>query len=306
MVHVVEKNPFRGNIHNEYALDGIQMLMGFVSILLNILLLISNYLRKKSRWEVDGLLITITALLDCVIGCYFVIGTAFRLTDPSVVYDSSPWCVFSFTMGRTASVACLNMVALLAMVRYAVIVHQHPPRRWCWTTVAILLLVTCFIVAMLRAHTDTLYVFPSRMYCAPINRHDTAHYKILVNITVWIALPPILIIPFCYISLAVNYVRQVRGLYGGVFPRHGRHPRHVVGMFLIVIAYVAAIIPKLYMLISFFQFENTPSPLFDGISTTSSNFISIINAIFPLLFHEEINPITAGLLESMPSMSQAA
>ncbi|KAJ9088586.1 hypothetical protein DSO57_1021480 [Entomophthora muscae] len=303
MVQIDETSPFEGNIHDEYVLDSIQMLMGFVSILLNILLLISNYLRKKSRWEVDGLLITITALLDCVIGCYFVIGTAFRLTDPSVVYDSSPWCVFSFTMGRFAPFASLSMVALLAIVRYVVIVHRRPPRRWLWTTTAILLLISCLAVVILRAHTDVLYVSPSLMYCAPTHRSDVAHYKALVHITVLISFPPILIIPFCYISLTLNYVRQVRGLYGGVFPRHGRH---VVGMFLIVIAYVAATIPKLSMLISFFLFENIPSPFFDGISTTSSNFISIINAIFPLLFHDEINPTTAGLLKSMPSMSQAA
>lgn len=303
-MHRPERSPFR-NTHTEPVLDGIQMMVGFASIVLNILLLVANHLRKATRWEVDGLLITATAVLDCVIGGYFVLGTAFRVVDPTIVHDSSPWCVVSFMMGRTASIAVLDMVALLALVRYMVIVHQHPPRRWFWSCLAVLLLGLCFVVALLRASTDVLHVFPSRMYCAPTHRDDAAHYKILVHLTVLLSFPPILIIPFCYIGITVAYVRQIYAMYNGEFPPYGRPLRRVVGMALIVLAYFAAILPEFVLLIAFRSYGKRPSPLFDGLAVTAFNTISIINALFPLLFHEEINPTNAGILDAIATMPPA-
>ncbi|KAJ9077468.1 hypothetical protein DSO57_1016594 [Entomophthora muscae] len=280
------------------GMDLIQVAMGGTSIFLNSLLLISNYKRNNTRWAIDGILISITALLDCIVGLFLVCGTLLRISNPSIVYDNSPWCIVSFIASRILTIACLDLVAILSLVRYLVINRNHSQRPKLWISISILVLLSLSTIAVFRILTEKLSVFPSRMYCTPIPSPKTT---ILARLTEGLCLLPLVIIPLCYISITASYIRRAYITYGGEFPVNSRPVRRILGVMLIILAYYAATVPKYVIVGTFRIYNQLPSPLVDAISTIAFTSIPLINAIFPLMFHEEINAAYCSLLSYRPS-----
>ncbi|KAJ9060455.1 hypothetical protein DSO57_1030751 [Entomophthora muscae] len=280
--------PFFGNTERVWWIETLQLSIACVSIVLNGVLLRSNYRRTESRWATDGILITLTAILDLILGAYLITNSSIRFTHPELVRDNSDWCTLTFIMGRAFGLACLVLVALLSLVRYLVIVRGHKPHPRRWTCISLFICLFLPILFSVRAKLSTLYVFPSKLYCSPVQTESGFFPHFVAVVFYGLSLPPLVIIPFCYASVSFHYSRLVSNIYGGETSTRAKIREKIIGTTIIVISYWFVILPDFIQLLAFRQYGFITNPYLDGLVCCLSNCISLINALFPLLYHEEI------------------
>ncbi|KAJ9079186.1 hypothetical protein DSO57_1038056 [Entomophthora muscae] len=275
-------SPIFGELWDEPWLNILQMAVASGSFILNIILLLANYRRENTRWATDGILCTITGLADCTIAMYVMLSTAARTFDHTLLYDDSTWCRINYIVGRTMGLACLDVAALLSLVRYLVIVRGHAPHPRGWACVALSLLALIATVTFEHSRNSTIYVFPAKLYCSPVNeRNSLLLLSILIQL---LGILPLFVIPFCYARVSLHYVKIASRL--SVQPQLRSK---IFGICIMATAYILAFAPDyiIFGLLNYFYI--LPTPLLTGLASCISGCVSLLNAIFPLLYHTEIH-----------------
>lgn len=267
------------------ALDIAKVLLGVVGVALNVVLFAANA-RRSPRSSTDRGLLSLTAVIDLVLGAHTICATLVRIARPELVTDGSVWCAFSYILGHTAAVASVDMVALLSLVRYLSIARGHRHRSRLWVAIAFGLLVALCAVDLARIASSQLYVYPSAMYCAPLGTVFSPLCVALSYVNLLFSFPPLLVIPTCYFLVALFYRRGYIDMYGGELPRVAF--RRLLGLLAVVVGYALVILPKYTMVVLFRLTDRVPSPALDATCALLFNGVPIINALFPLLFHQEI------------------
>ncbi|KAJ9073398.1 hypothetical protein DSO57_1016939 [Entomophthora muscae] len=266
----------------------LQILTAVLSFSVNIILLICNYHRGKERWSTDGILITINAVLDCILSWYLIIADLFRISNPSLVYDGSPWCHVTFIFERAIGTSCLNVVMLLSVVRYLVIVQKKNSNRIVWTGATMALIFGLLTVTLIRSSNTKLHVYPSGMYCYPISTEEGKVESITYFVYLLFYVPHMFIIPFCYFCISRHYSLIISTFDMTHFNLPTRIQAKVFGLAAVAVAYWACIMPHIIIVQSIYILNTKPPPLLDGLLYWLKGCFLLINAIFPLLFHTEI------------------
>ncbi|KAJ9071845.1 hypothetical protein DSO57_1033124 [Entomophthora muscae] len=141
-------------------LDLLQLCVALASLILSGILMLANLRRGIWRWETDGILMTMIAFLDSVLGVYTIVATVIRMAVPFAAYDDSVWCQINFVFSRVLGISCLNLIMLLSLVRYSVIVFFCKSHPRFWTVVAILSVTTITLATSFRLYGAKLYIFP--------------------------------------------------------------------------------------------------------------------------------------------------
>ncbi|KAJ9070780.1 Galanin-like G-protein coupled receptor npr-9 [Entomophthora muscae] len=261
-------------------IDLLYSLTTLVSFVVNVILLVCNYRRGEGRWSTDGILITINALLDSILAAYAVSSTLVRIQYPSTIFRDSLWCHITLFIERALSTACLNTVMLLALVRYLVIVHKTNPYPRFWAFVAFGLILALLILAGICSRDSKLYVYPSGMYCYPVFSRLENTSKAVYLFYLIFYIPHLLIISFCYLRISWHYQQLLRArefrATTGVWGK-------ILGLFVVVLAYWVSIIPHIVIV----NIVN-PNITLDGLFYWFKGCFLLINALFPVLFHLEI------------------
>ncbi|KAI0244262.1 hypothetical protein L0F63_005988 [Massospora cicadina] len=270
--------PVFGMLKDEPWLDILQMVTAVGSLVLNIVLLLANYRRGENRWATDGILCTINAIADS------------RVSDPKLIYDDSLWCKINYFVARSLALICLGIAALLALVRYLVIVRGHQPHPRRWTCVTLVFVGFSIFITVQRAAGARIYVYPSKLYCSPVSLQPSLSGVSVATAIEFLTILPLLIIPFCYSRVSTFYARLISNLNSSYIATRARFRVHhkILGILAIAIAYSLAVLPDYAVLVFLWHFKFSPPSLIIGLATCLSNFVSVLNAIFPLVYHEEI------------------
>ncbi|KAJ9049193.1 hypothetical protein DSO57_1027130 [Entomophthora muscae] len=269
--------------HSILGLDIVRIVIGVAGVVSNVVLFIANN-RRKDEISTDRELFTLTILLDLAQAMQIICGTVVRTVSPGTAADGSVWCAFSYILGHTTAVASINLVALLSLMRYLSIVRGCKQRTRFWVAVGFALLTALCALDLARVANSILYVSPSSMYCAPFGM-GSALQAVLSYISFIMFVSPLVIIPICYLMVGLFYRRTYINMHGGELPQVVR--RRLLGLLLITVGYYIAILPKCISII-LRTFNKAASPTFDAWFAILFSLVPIINAMFPLLFHQEV------------------
>ncbi|KAJ9068920.1 hypothetical protein DSO57_1023775 [Entomophthora muscae] len=268
--------------------DSLQIIVSLVSVALNGILLLCNYRRGNGRWATDGILISMNAALDCVISMYMIGGTIYRLMYPSLVIDNSTWCKVSFIMERSLAISCIHLVMLLALARYIAIVNNRSTSSHVWILSAILSTTGIFAFTIYRSYKIQLFLYPSGMYC-----RTKDHKNNFISVTYplfyfFITILPLVIIPYCYIRISYHYARLIRNMHMSDMPITSYIRGKNKGIIVVAIAYWFAATPHMLVFYLHRTFQVNTDATVDGLCYCFKSSVLLINAIFPILFHNEI------------------
>ncbi|KAJ9049986.1 hypothetical protein DSO57_1018714 [Entomophthora muscae] len=254
---------------------------------LNAILIVCNHRRGDGRWASDGILIAMGAAFDLQLGVYVAVASLVRVVSGELVYDGSIWCKVNFIVERTLAVTCLNLVMLLALMRYLVIVRRYKSLPLLWFSISSGTFLLIFLITLLRSKSTKLYVYPSGLYCYPMTSKRVFIKDVFSNTFTLLCVPHLFIIPLCYLSIANHYKRLISNIYECGFATHVH--RQIRGICILSAAYWVAFAPHIALVFLVRVFETLPSPGLDMLIYYLKTSSLIINALFPLLFHEEIN-----------------
>ncbi|KAJ9073401.1 hypothetical protein DSO57_1016942 [Entomophthora muscae] len=267
-------------------IDALQVATALASFSLNGILLLCNYRRGKNRWTTDGILITINALLDCVISFTLILNAFIRLGYPALVYDGSTWCRISFINEEVLGAVCLNLVTVLALARYLIIVRGYNPHPMAWTFVALFVALVASFTLSFRVVEAQLYVYPAGMYCYLI----APQLGVLTPFSIvcfLLYVPHLFIIPYCYLRLSYHYSR-VMNRHVCEFDASYRLKQKILGLIVVIVVYWLSLIPYITVSSAIRYFHFAIPPLADGLIYWLKCCFILINALFPILFHAEI------------------
>ncbi|KAJ9077936.1 hypothetical protein DSO57_1011896 [Entomophthora muscae] len=252
-----------------------------IGLVANAVLLACNY----GRWSIDGILITINALIDCIIGANAILSTWFRIQYPSALNDNSLWCHVTFVIERALSIACLNVVMLLALVRYFVIVRKTNSNPRVWTCAALSLVLALLVMVGVRSKDAKLHVYPSGMYCYTFYSQLDDINKVFYLIFPLFYVPHLAIIPFCYFRISCYYHQLIQTTE---FVITTRLWRKIMGLAIVVLVYWVSIIPHIFLVHIAASTKHMPSPTWDKVFYCLKISFILINAMFPIMFQAEI------------------
>ncbi|KAJ9056661.1 hypothetical protein DSO57_1030681 [Entomophthora muscae] len=284
-------------------LDSLLLFTSFTSLALNGVLVIGNYRRGARRWATDGILITMTAFLDCLMSICIIWATLSRLVDPSLVYDGSRWCHITFICGRILGMTCLNLVMYLSLVRYLVIVRHRNSNPRFWTILAILTVLSIAVITVLRYTDPDLRVFPSGVYCSVVSQDATLGISLVSNALYLFSFPPLFVVPFCYAKVSSHYARLISICESDLHVVRKMRGK-IAGIILVTLAYWLAVIPGVLLYFAIRLFDLVPSPTIDGLVYWLLTSVALINGIFPIFFHNEIRASVVDMFSPKRSLYQ--
>lgn len=281
--------------------DLIYLLLAVLSLALNALMVYITCRRRRSGWAIDIILLLMIGVSDFLAALVVVLLQLWKFnTSYRAVYIGSSWCHASAVLSQGTLLATICLTALLALVRYLVIVRGNSVSNITWTFVATLILIQCWTVAIANEILSESRLVPSGIFCSSIDSRSTslnaAFYLVL--------LLPLIIIPTCY-SLLTHHFRKLvhrsRKAYGNEIPRGFR--MRFFGLAAMVVVYIFSLFPEytLHMLVFMFQME-LPHWVTDLGRICTFN-LTIYNATFALIYHQDINHELLRLVEQYDSRS---
>ncbi|KAJ9088596.1 hypothetical protein DSO57_1021489 [Entomophthora muscae] len=263
-------------------------LVATVSLMLNVLLLRVNYRRKV--WAVDVVLMSLIAAVDIVADCFQILTQILHeATDGKVAQSDNWWCYSSMILLRALGVAAIDLTALLALVRYIAIVKGRSLRanRWVWSGAGIV--GSLLVIFVIRLNISRLQLVPSDMHCVFAWKKPSVANRILnVLISVYI-MPPIIVIPFCYFSIVRHYNILLDAIQSDCMSCTEKASRGKIKvLFVIVIAYMLAVLPEYAMTLAHIVYKAETSPALDAITKVLYSCSNILNASLALVAHDGI------------------
>lgn len=266
--------------------------LGFGGAVLNLLLAIVT--AKRKHQDVDWLLILLGALLD--LACCLYLG--YRVLLLWITRGAlAEICDFGSAGVAAGMLAGLVLTSTLALVRYLAIVRDVRGRKAVVYPAALGLCGLVFGAYMVHGLTSPSIPIPSKIYCLP--RYWGEGISVLFgffNVAVYVS--SLSLVFFCYSAISLHYYLTLK--------RHGQRGcqlyTSVIGVFLIVLIYLAATAPQLFV---FFYLlgANERTLLIDAISIIPMAGLPVANALYTFLLHDETKHMLVALITCRPYSS---
>ncbi|KAI0243754.1 hypothetical protein L0F63_001021 [Massospora cicadina] len=267
-------------------------ILGFVSILLNGVLLFLTFNRKP----IDIVLMAIIASLDlasavCVFG-----GSIWKWASGyAVVQDGSVWCHINSLVGWSVSLSALNITALLSLVRYLAIVRGLQMRNPSIILVGVSIITCISLLFIVKQIMNKPLVFTSGMFCFAGWTDGTLLSDVLSYAITVVALPPLIIIPLCYARVIAYYTATVlRPAQGLGMKKVYNHRR---SLFIIMACYLVTLLPEYLQAFIAITFKKELIAWVDAICKILIFTVTIVNPIFAFLSHSKIRNDLICLIE---------
>ncbi|KAJ9060879.1 hypothetical protein DSO57_1026291 [Entomophthora muscae] len=256
--------------------------IGLLAVTLNVLLLRILF---RERLTIDRGLMAAIGLFDIAMSGFIIYSVVMRWSGV-LIQTGSAMCLVSSVLFNSATVLTPMFVAQLSMVRYLAIVRGV---RMGWKSLVFCLisLLLVWVIFLWRGLTSELVLLPSGMYCTPLYWGMDISDKLFGSIILVVVIPSLIAIPFAYNRVMTHY-RQIiplSRLEGYIVQQQLR--RNTTFITITVIAYFMAFIPELVHVFLTIVFDVQRTALSDGIVMTLLFSITITNALFALLLHEE-------------------
>ncbi|KAJ9084923.1 hypothetical protein DSO57_1019100 [Entomophthora muscae] len=257
--------------------------------------------QKRGSWAIDITLLLLIGVSDILAGLVAVVLQFWKLNSSyTAAYAGSHWCYANAVLSHSTLLTTITLTALLALVRYLTIVRGKSVSNRICTVAAMFLISLCWASSVAKGVLSDSVLDPSGFVCS---LSDKTNWHISAAIYIGMALP-FFTIPVCYLLLTYHFrklVRQMRRKYSGVVPK-GFQMRFD-GMVLVVILYILAIFPEYTLRVIIFAFQVEVSPWLISAGRICTFSLTIFNAVFALIYHEDINRELLRLIERHDSRS---
>ncbi|KAJ9072156.1 hypothetical protein DSO57_1030183 [Entomophthora muscae] len=285
-----DSNTFRNEIKSHLGLDICLLLLSVVSLALNVLMMSIAVFRRRGQWAIDEVLLLMIGSTDALLAAFLILSQLWKwATDNAIVRDGSCWCRLSSTLVWGTTVATLDLTALLAVMRFMIIVRGYTVAGHTWKRLGVLITTLVWILFISKDMLSTARVFPSGMYCASIWGSTDAISILYYTAMLVLVIPPLFVVPFCYAAITAHYHR----LIAQMDETHKQFTTNLTlklhGMVLIIVLYLLALLPEYIQAFVSFAFTMKLTSWIDGLTKISIFCVTIVNVIFALLFHEDIN-----------------
>lgn len=269
-----------GPLAPNLAVDLAVLVLAVVSFLNGMLLAITA---RKKRWVIDSTLIAVIACFDMLLCVFMACSVATRLiVGTSMLTVRGSWCIASSIIFCGCTIVTLFFTALLSLVRYLVIVRGHRIRNARWTAASLVLLILLWAMFGISGAYSIRYLLPSGLYCTPQFYSNEPMVKLFGYTIFFLLLFSLVVIPACYVGVTLHY-RYILSQCEDVNPLQPVTAR----LTLIVVAYLLAILPEtLHVALALTHIVQRTGTS-DGIVMTLLFSVTLINALFALLMHEE-------------------
>ncbi|KAI0238602.1 hypothetical protein L0F63_005893, partial [Massospora cicadina] len=248
----------------------------------------------------DTLLLVIMSLMDSLIGVTWILFSVGKWYTSYHLLEVPIWCQIQGSISIGALEASSDCAAILALLRYLVIVWRVPVRRIWWDTFS-LALVSISLTCAVRS-AEMSIVMPVGSYCEPITLQHTTFSRFY---SVWL-LGRIIVIPViiiaCYGGIIVHYHRlkvylnyQIHGCEMPKLTQTIKRPHDEINCTIyqllgVCVAYAVAFLPSLIANIAQVILNAVNQNVyFDAIIIVSIMSIIFINPLFAVLVHHETN-----------------
>lgn len=265
--------------------------IGVVAVALNLFLL---RILGQEKFTIDGGLMMLIATSDLALGAFVVFSVSLRHAD-AARHAGFGMCLASSVVFNAATVVTPVLVAQLSMVRYLAIVRgQHVSRGYVGVSLLAMGLVWCLF--LWRGLTSPLVLLPSGIACTPRYWGRRVADKLFGLPILAIALPSLVATPVCYYRIMAHYWAMLSfdGHGAQLAKRQLRRQASYIALFMV--AYAVAFLPKLAHVLLTTAFAYRRTALADGLVMSLLFTITVTNALFTLLLHEDTRQVVSNLI----------
>ncbi|KAI0235990.1 hypothetical protein L0F63_004760 [Massospora cicadina] len=284
MLTLEEEHVF-GKVQPLVAIDWAVLVLGLLGIGLNGVLLHITRKRHNVLQKIDSIFLLVVAVMD-LLACLFMTASVVMrwVFGKQIMDERGALCAVGSVLLCALIATSMVATALLALVRYLVIVHdvRIERARFLYSSAALLLCV--FLMIVIRGATTRMSLRPSGLYCVTKLWGVEQDTRIFGMIGLILTVASLLCVVICYTKLALHYHRLVHQSIALGAPTL-RSRSVVVQMFIVIVAYLVATMPE-FVSVWYSRVTIRTSTL-DGIVCTLLFSVTLINALFALLMHEE-------------------
>ncbi|KAJ9069680.1 hypothetical protein DSO57_1016154 [Entomophthora muscae] len=282
-----------GPLAPSVGIDVAILVVGFVAVVLNLLLL---RILLGERLAVDCGLMAIIGVLDLIVNVFMICSVVVRWSG-YFLQESFSLCLASAVTFNSASVLTPMLVAQLSYVRYLAIVRGKVLGKL-WIISSLAMVFSVWGMFIWRGLASELVLLPSGAYCTPLYWGFDITDQTFGITVILLVFPSLLVTPICYYHIMAHYRTTISfdGING--YFAHRQLKRHSIHVVLVMVAYGMAFMPELIHVFLTIAFDVPRTAMSDAIVMTLLFSMTITNALFTLLLHEDTRLSFSNILNT--------
>ncbi|KAI0244527.1 hypothetical protein L0F63_000240 [Massospora cicadina] len=280
-----------GKVEPHLGLDIAMLVLGAIGLIINVLLLHITRVYREAAHAIDITLIRIVSLFDTTACVYMVAGIFLRwAVGEWILTNDGLWCRASAVMFSGSTLITLVFTAILALTRYLAICRGWKIDSLRSSIYAIILVIAILLMLIILVTCYSVIVPPSGLYCSPRFWSESIWNRFFGIVTLGLLIFSLTTIPLCYLGLTLHYRRLVRRM-GGVKRYYSlrRIQKSTYSLIAVSVSYAVSTFPEFIVVGLVVSRVIQRSSILDGIVILLLVTTTIINPLFSLLMHDDIN-----------------